>query len=100
MLEQSERPKRPDVAFDAYSMACQRQNLQACREKGKMFEEGLGVETDYTQARNLYQFACDNGLYKACLDQGEMYRQGRGLPDGLDTEKPPIFVERILSRGS
>ena len=102
MLEQSERPKRPEIAFEAYSMACQRQNLQSFVEKkAKCLKRDWVLKRIIPKHEIYINLLVTTVCTMPAWIKGEMYRQGRGLPDGLDTEKSlPIFVERILSRGS
>ena len=44
-----------------------------------MYEEGLGVETDYNEALRLYRLAADRGDARAQCSLGSMYDFGRGV---------------------
>ena len=45
-----------------------------------LFERGLGVPQDFTEAAKWYRKAAQRGRVEAQLQLGHMYEQGAGLP--------------------
>ncbi len=50
-----------------------------------MYENGLGVSQDYTEAVNWYTKAAEQGWTDAQLNLGLMYAYGRGMPTNFIT---------------
>jgi uncharacterized protein len=51
---------------------------------GEIYERGMGVEPDFTEAAKWYQKAADQGNSRALFNLGTLYEQGLGVPkDGL-----------------
>jgi hypothetical protein len=48
-----------------------------------MYEEGMGVSRDLTEAAKWYQKAADKGAPRAQLTLAKMYRDGKGMPQDL-----------------
>ncbi len=46
---------------------------------GKIYEKGLGVETDLKQAATWYKKAAEHGHHKAQYRIGKFYTQGKGV---------------------
>src|SRR5678815_1954719 len=51
-------PKDLSRAAMLFSSACERGHSKACGQLGFMHDQGLGVSTDWTRARELYTGAC------------------------------------------
>jgi TPR repeat protein len=45
-----------------------------------MYDNGLGVPRDYTEAVRWYRLAADEGYPVAQYDLGDMYEEGHGVP--------------------
>jgi len=50
---------------------------------GELYDLGLGVPQDYTEAARWYKLAAQQGLVKAQFNLGWMYYSGRGMPQDL-----------------
>jgi hypothetical protein len=51
---------------------------------GEIYERGMGVEPNFTEAAQWYQKAADKGHARALFNLGTLYEQGLGVPkDGL-----------------
>jgi TPR repeat protein len=61
--------------FDA---ACKGGHAQACDNRGRMLEHGLGVPTDSRAAFRHYARACELGSIDACVSEGVLAQAGRG----------------------
>jgi len=53
---------------------------EAMTNVGEIYERGMGVEPNYTEAANWYQKAADKGYSRAIFNLGTLYEQGLGVP--------------------
>ena len=49
---------------------------------GYVYEHGLGVEHDFSEAARFYKLAAEQGQVEAQLDLGILYEAGRGVAGG------------------
>ncbi len=61
--------------FDA---ACKGGHAQACDNRGRILEHGLGVPTDSRAAFRHYARACELGSVESCVSEGVLAQAGRG----------------------
>lgn len=78
VLTEGADPARAAMAFDRLGEAADRGYPPAQFELGKMYERGLGVETDLVAARGWYRQAAEAGNRDAMHVLGVMYARGRG----------------------
>jgi TPR repeat protein len=54
-------------AANAYQLGCDNGLAEGCSALGWFYLQGLGVDRDAVQARELYQKACNLGEKRACI---------------------------------
>lgn len=67
---------------------------RGCRDLAKLYEEGKGVEQNYSLAADYYKQSCDLGNKNACGLLGILYRTGKGVPKSDELALP------LLTKGS
>jgi uncharacterized protein len=60
--------------------ACEGGIIPACIQLGDLYEEGQGVEQDFSYARELYQEACHKNDPDGCYRLAYTYQMGIGVP--------------------
>lgn len=75
--------------------ACNAGNSEACRKLGILYNEGIGVKPNPTQAKNLFERACNAGNYQSCYDLGIAYTKGEGVR--VDLVKAKQFFEKACN---
>jgi hypothetical protein len=83
----------PAAAVDFLENAAARGSPEAQMELAKLYEQGLGVETNEKRALELYQAAADQDFADAINDLGFLYYQG-GLGLRADPAKALALFER------
>ena len=69
--------------FRGTLQAAERGNVKAQNNLGVMYEKGLGVHQDYTQAMQWYRQSAEQGNAKAQYNLGLMYANGKGARQNL-----------------
>jgi TPR repeat protein len=64
---------------EMYRLAADKGNADAQFQLGLMFDKGLGVDENHTEAMRLYRLAADEGHAGAQYNLGNMYANGRGV---------------------
>jgi hypothetical protein len=64
--------KHDEGAIRFYRKACEGGDARGCDSLGKLYEKGLGVAQDSSQARAYYQKACENGDSQGCAATSRM----------------------------
>lgn len=62
-----------------YDRRCVGGDLEACRNLGVMYADGLGVSRDRERSVKLFVQACNGGLLAACNNLGLAYLEGNGV---------------------
>jgi TPR repeat protein len=63
-----------------------------------MYDEGMALKQDYSQAATLYSKACNEGDAEGCSDIGNLYRFGVGV--AKDSAKAKELLKRSCDEGS
>ena len=63
-----------------YRKAAEQGNVRASTNIGFLYNNGLGVKQDYSEAATWYQVAAQHGNVKAQIYLGQLYQQGKGVP--------------------
>jgi hypothetical protein len=61
------------------AQACAGGAVDACSYLGSMYEEGVGVMSDYSKAATLFSNSCDAVIAVGCNGLGLMYENGKGV---------------------
>ncbi|SDI74942.1 tetratricopeptide repeat protein [Propionivibrio dicarboxylicus] len=85
-------------AFAWYKAATDRGNVLATNNLGICYQEGLGVDRDYTEALRLYRVANEHGSALAAGNIGVMYRDGLGV--ARDYAEAMRWFRAAAERGS
>jgi uncharacterized protein len=67
-----------ELAFDKFTLGCERGDAGACSALGVMYEQGLAVEQDGKRAFALFDQACRAGNDGGCVNLGKAYVDGVG----------------------
>jgi TPR repeat protein len=68
------------TAFKNFRPLADEGDIRAQLSLGLMYEQGLGVQQDYTEAVRLLRLAADKGSMAAQLNLGLIYADGHGVP--------------------
>jgi TPR repeat protein len=82
---------------DTPQAACKRGDARACASLGRLYEQGLGVPKDESQAATLFEEACTDGAAEGCVNLGWLYEDGRGVPK--DERRAAALFERACRAG-
>ena len=80
-------------AVEAIRLAAEQGRASAQNNLGVMYENGLGIPQDETEAVRWYRLAADQGLADAQHNLGDMYADGRGVPQD-ETEARAVVPPR------
>jgi TPR repeat protein len=72
-------------------------SADACNSVGFMYQNHLGVATDYAKAREYYLKACNDESSLSCSNLGTMYRDGLGVP--RDNHQAAVLFEKACDAG-
>ncbi|MDL2227184.1 sel1 repeat family protein, partial [Deltaproteobacteria bacterium OttesenSCG-928-M10] len=75
----TERQVTPEEAFTLLSKAAEEGQPQAMNSLGTLYERGLGVARNYSQALAWYQKAAAAGLAEGFHQVGQAYELGKGV---------------------
>jgi TPR repeat protein len=89
--------KRYADANPLLTAACNGGQASSCTILGWLYQGGLGVSRDESQAVVLFRKACDGGSMRGCSDLGSMHEYGRGV--GKD-EDEAVELYRKACNGS
>jgi len=91
------RTSRQQKAFKWYKKAAEQDHVSAALNLGVMYNQGIGVKLDYTQAVKWYKVAADKGSIKAQLNLGILYDLGRGTK--RDVVKAAEYYRKAAEKG-
>ena len=84
--------------FRGTLQAAERGNVKAQNNLGVMYEKGLGVHQDYTQAMKWYRKAAEQGLAQAQSNLGVMYGKGQGIRQ--DDKQAVYWYRKAAEQGN
>lgn len=73
------------AATRLYERGCELGSTEACVGVAQHYEQGIGVDMDFTKSLHFYGIACENYHAEACDKLGLMYSEGRGVDTDLET---------------
>jgi len=80
--------KTPDTLKPLRTSSAQKEAWGVQFALGAMYEKGLGVKQDYTEALKWYGTAAENGDALACIRIARAHEEGLGVPkDGVEAYK-------------
>jgi len=80
------------------SPACDKGDLPACRQLGRVLDKGLwDVPKDEKRAVDLFEKACNGGELRGCSDLGVMYSHDRGV--AKDEKRAVDLFEKACAGG-
>jgi uncharacterized protein len=86
------------LAYENFKKAAANGHLEAIFRLGKMYRHGeLGVEIDFTKAREYLSIAADAGHLAAQTQLGHLYNRGEGIP--RDPEQAFYWFHRAAQQG-
>ncbi len=82
---------------EAFDKKCVAGELEACRNLGVMYTEGVGVTKDERRAAALFAQACNGGLLAGCNHLALVLAEGLGMP--RDVPKAVELYQRACDGG-
>lgn len=84
-------------AHELYRRACDKGNLEGCTRLGELYEQGIAVAKEPSQAFAIYQRACTGGSPLACTHLGWLFESGTGT--SKDVAQARTLYERGCNAG-
>jgi TPR repeat protein len=85
-----------DVAT-VFKRSCAGGNFESCASLGKLYETGIGIQQNDTEAVRLYELACASGqTRRSCVSLSVMVERGRGTP--ADPARSNAILERACTQ--
>jgi TPR repeat protein len=81
--EPTSLPDHFEKDMDSYRKEAEKGNAVGQYNLGQVYNQGLGVREDYTQAASWYRKAAEQGHAKAQYNLGYMYALGLGVPQDM-----------------
>jgi hypothetical protein len=81
--EPTSLPDHFEKDMDSYRKEAEKGNAVGQYNLGQVYNQGLGVREDYTQAASWYRKAAEQGHPKAQYNLGYMYALGLGVPQDM-----------------
>ncbi len=83
-LTEEQLPADSIATAGATASRCDQGDLDACLQLARMYETGLGLPQDYSQAALVYEVMCEaGGLYHGCLQLTRLFRNGMGVEQDI-----------------
>jgi TPR repeat protein len=85
------------AAFDEWLPLAELGDVEAQYNLGVMYDEGTGVEQDFSKAAEWYRKAAERGFLEAQYNLGMMYYHGLGVP--RDHEEADRWLQLAADHG-
>ncbi len=77
-----------EKAFHFTRLTCEFPTRESCRDLGRMYERGHGVERSLEKALAAYERACDTEVFRdACANVGRFHERGWGVENDYERAK-------------